>query len=69
MTPARLTTIEETIYGGRLARDLDVSERTVRRWCAGTSAIPDGIKNDLAQICRARAKMLAKLAITLSQEA
>jgi hypothetical protein len=32
-----------------LARDLHVNERTMRRWVAGTEAIPSGVWNDLGR--------------------
>ena len=59
MTPARLTTIARTLHGERfqtaLAHDLGVSERTVRRWVAGTSPIPQGVEEELRGLLRARA--------------
>ena len=51
----------EALYGSRwqseLARDLDISDRTMRRWIA--DAPPDGACNDLRQICDRRLKEIA----------
>ena len=59
MTPARLTTIGRALYGERwqssLARVLGVSDRTVRRWVAGSSPVPDGVWGELRELMRARA--------------
>lgn len=47
MTPAQLATIGRALYGPEwqtpLADALGVADRTVRRWVAGDSAIPDGV--------------------------
>ena len=47
----------EALYGPRwqsdLARDLGVSDRTVRRWAAGMP-IPDGVIAELITLCRNR---------------
>ena len=44
----------ETLYGPRwqsdLARDLEVSDRTMRRWIAGVDDPPIGIWTDLHRI-------------------
>lgn len=51
MSPALLHSIGNALYGPRwqseLARDLGVSDRTVRRWSAGEHQVPDGIWWDL----------------------
>lgn len=56
----------EALYGPRwqtdLAADLGVSDRTVRRWVAGTSGIPVGVCTDLLRIVRDRAARLDALA-------
>lgn len=53
----------EALYGPRwytdLARALDVSERTVRRWDAGTFEIPAGAWRDLRALIRERGAALA----------
>jgi hypothetical protein len=53
------------LYGSRwqteLAKTLKVSDRTVRRWAAG-SGVPRDVEIVLAQLATARAKRLMKLA-------
>lgn len=50
------------LYGPRwqteLARDLDVSDRTVRRWVSGDD-VPAGVTADLRRLCEARRQALA----------
>ena len=57
-----LTACGEALYGPQwqspLARELGVSDRTVRRWVAGTSDMPTGITTDLLRITQARAVAL-----------
>jgi len=56
----------EALYGPRwqseLARDLDVSDRTMRRWTAGTSDVPSGLYLDLLRLTQERAAALDALA-------
>lgn len=56
----------EALYGplwqSALARDLDVSDRTVRRWVAGTSPVPAGLYIDLLRLTQERAAALDALA-------
>jgi len=56
----------EALYGPRwqsdLARDLGVSDRTVRRWAAGTHDMPPGVCADLLRLAVERARRLDKLA-------
>lgn len=65
MTPALLTRVGEALYGSRwqsdLAAALDVSDRTVRRWNAGTQAIPDGLRHDLFRLIDDRSASLVDL--------
>lgn len=60
----------EALYGPRwhsdLARDLDVSDRTVRRWVAGDE-VPEGVYLDLLQVCSQRAAELDDLIAALPQ--
>lgn len=55
----------EALYGPRwqsdLARDLNVSDRTVRRWDAGQNEIPAGVWADLRGLLKARGLALASL--------
>lgn len=56
----------EALYGTRwqsdMARDLDVSDRTVRRWVAGTSDVPAGLYLDLLRLTQERAAALDAIA-------
>lgn len=56
----------EALYGPRwqseLARDLDVSIRTMQRWAAGAIDPPDGIWLDLLRLTQERAAVLDALA-------
>lgn len=55
----------EALYGPRwqaeLARDLCVSDRTIRRWVAGTSDVPKGLYLDLLRLTQERAALLDDL--------
>lgn len=61
----------EALYGPRwqsdLARDLDVSDRTVRRWAAGTTDVPPGVYVDLLRLTQERAAALDALAPRLRE--
>ena len=52
----------EALYGSRwqsdLARDLQVSDRTMRRWLAGADDLPPGIALDLWRLCEERAQAI-----------
>ena len=56
----------EALYGSRwqseLARDLQVSDRTMRRWVAGTTDVPAGLYLDLLRLTQERAAALDALA-------
>lgn len=56
----------EALYGPRwqseLARELQVSDRTVRRWVAGTTDMPAGLYLDLLRLTQERAAVLDALA-------
>lgn len=71
MTPELFAKIGEALYGPswriRMSEALDVAERTVRRWEQGESAIPPGIRADLAKLCRTHSKELTKLAEVLER--
>jgi len=51
LPPALLRRIGEAFHGSewqnRLARQLEVSDRTVRRWVAGEMAVPSGVTAEL----------------------
>lgn len=59
----------EALYGPRwqseLARDLDVSIRTMQRWAAGATDVPQGIYLDLLRLTQERAAVLDALATRL----
>lgn len=53
MTPKELAVLGKMLYGERwqtpLSRDLNVSDRQVRRWVAG-AAIPSGVVGDIIML-------------------
>ena len=53
----------EVLHGGRwqseLARDLGVTDRTMRRWVSGEHAMPEAVLGELLQLCEHRAGRLA----------
>jgi len=57
-----LTDVGEALYGPRwqsdLARDLIISDRTVRRWAAGIDDLPPGVALDLLRLCHARGQAI-----------
>lgn len=63
---ALLSECGEALYGSRwqtdLARDLGVSDRTVRRWAAGTQEMPQSAHADLLRLTQERASLLDTLA-------
>ena len=68
MTPI-LVAVGEALYGPRwqsdLARDLGVSDRTMRRWAAGTHHPPPAVQDDLLRLVIERKGLLGKLERTL----
>jgi predicted transcriptional regulator len=61
----------EALYGPRwqtdLARDLGVTDRTIRRWLAGTTDMPKGVYIDLLRLTQERGAALEGLAQRLVQ--
>lgn len=61
----------EALYGSlwqsALARDLGVSDRTMRRWCAGSADVPVGLYTDLLRLTQERAAILDALAGRLAE--
>ena len=59
----------QALYGDQwqspLARDLDVSGRTVRRWVSGTSEPPAGLYAELLRLAQERVATLDALAARL----
>jgi hypothetical protein len=62
MTPAQLAAIGELLYGmywySPMGEDLDVSERTIRRWANEGYDIPPGVVDDLKRIADSRANVV-----------
>lgn len=53
-------------YRDALREELDVGERILRRWLAGSAPIPDGVRDDVVQLMDARREEL--LSILLAME-
>ena len=55
----------QALYGPRwqceLARALEVSDRTMRRWATGTHDVPAGLYVDLLRLTQERAALLDSL--------
>jgi hypothetical protein len=51
LTPEKLASVGRAVYGERwqtaLARDLHISDRTIRRWSVGSSPIPASMERDI----------------------
>ncbi|HEY1506435.1 MAG TPA: hypothetical protein VGF92_19175 [Stellaceae bacterium] len=73
MSASLLATVGATLYGegehwvSRLAEDLGVNERTMRRWLAGESAVPARVWDDLVNIAIGRAREIANLVPKIDQ--
>lgn len=69
MTKPSLEEVGRALFGDQwqtpLARELEVADRTLRRWIAGDREPPAGLPGDLARICRAHAEKLQRLAARL----
>ena len=67
--PALFCEVGEALYGTLwktpLAFALDVDFRTLQRWANGDREIPDGVWDDLAELCGRRAQRLFDLARSL----
>jgi hypothetical protein len=61
----------EALYGPRwqseLARDLNVADRTMRRWTAKTDDLPQGVALDLLRLCDKRAQTLNEIRVRLHE--
>jgi len=59
ITPDQLAAVGRALYGERwqtsLATDLNVVDRTMRRWLAGDTSIPDGARDELRELLVSRA--------------
>lgn len=65
MTPDLLRQCGEALYGDRwqtaLAADLQVTDRTLRRWLSQQYGMPDGLENDLRALIEKRWRLLARV--------
>lgn len=65
MTPDELAARGRALYGERwqtsLAQDLAVADRTMRRWLAGESPIPEGINSELRRVLEERLRAIGGL--------
>jgi len=65
MTPDDLATAGRALYGDRwqtsLARDLHVSDRTMRRWLAGEFAIPAAVAAELRAVLIGRSNAIGSI--------
>ena len=65
MTPDELAAAGRILYGERwqtsLSMDLDVTDRTMRRWLASDWPIPDGVKGELQEILVKRLKKIGEM--------
>ena len=66
-----IAAVGRTLYGQRwqteMAHALGVSDRTVRRWAAGSEFPRPGVFADLARICRERADALEEMEVKCLQ--
>ncbi len=65
MTPTLFRAIGTALYGpqwqSEMARQLDVALRTVQRWSAGSSPVPDSIRPELRTLMDEQRTLLVKL--------
>lgn len=65
MTIDLLREAGEALYGplwqSELARALEVSDRTVRRWAAGDASIPAGVWPEIRDLAQSRSLLLADI--------
>lgn len=73
MSAQFLHQVGTTLYGegehwiARLAEDLGVNERTMRRWLASESKIPERVWDELINIAIGRAREIADLVPKIDQ--
>lgn len=70
-TPDAFLEIAETLCGpswvSQYSAWLNISDRTLRRMVVGEAPIPDGVWDDVANLCRQRAEKLTTLASSISE--
>lgn len=63
MTPAQLEQVGIALYGDRwqtdLARDLNVADRSIRRWASGQNPVPASLTAELLALVDQRSAKLA----------
>ena len=73
MSSYLLKRCSEALYGTRwlseLARDLNVTDRTVRRWVEGSSNVPERVYRGLVRLCEGRRAELDELIKVLAAQA
>jgi transposase-like protein len=71
LTRSLLVECGEALYGPlwqcAIARDLGVADRTVRRWVAGTTPVPDSLRPALLRLAQDRSTLLQALARRLRE--
>jgi Bacterial RNA polymerase, alpha chain C terminal domain len=65
MSPDELAAAGRALYGERwqtsLAADLNVADRTMRRWLVSQTPIPDGVKRELREVLVKRVKQIGRM--------
>ena len=73
MTPKTLEMVAVELYGpnwkGPLCEALSTSERTVRRWAAGTLPIPENVRTELLAIAHSKMDQLEDVIAELERGA
>ena len=71
MSPEFLIEVGEALYGpqwqSELARRLNVSDRAMRHWVAGSRKIPPGIATDLSILVEHNTRQLVTLKLRLTK--
>lgn len=73
MTPEFLGRCGKALFGtswqSELSRALNVSDRTVRRWAAGTSPVPESVAEEIAKLLSERGADIEALLRDLNRSA
>lgn len=69
MTPEQLHAAATALYGEHyrepLRQELDVGERILRRWLAGSAPIPDGIGEEVAALLETKREELMQILLAM----
>lgn len=72
MTPEILAVVCEALYGplwqNKLARELEINDRTVRRWASGENEISEWVPAQLMEIAQEQRAALDEAIHLLSEE-